>query len=224
MVRAAAFSQRTGPERYPLIAEPFPPLRGVRSIRRRAARALALLHCAMSNPPLVSGQASRGRDHRCSSGVNGLDDLGVVDALEAHGRDPEVAVAELPLDDHERDAFVSKFDRVRMSQLMRGKAAAHALAPTHQHRATPPVQIGLGQRQRPADSKPGAPQHDDQTTKTLPVQSLAGGAHHGDDLLHARRVRRVAHPLLRGGRPTSNPGRVAGERRRPAASSNRSDT
>jgi hypothetical protein len=148
-----------------------------------------------------------------------------VDVLEVHGRDPEVVVAELPLDDHERDAFVRKFDRVRMSQLMRGKAAAPALAPTHQHRATPPVQIGLGQRRRLADSKLGVPQHDDQTTKTLPVQGLAGGAHHGDDLLHARRVRRVAHPLLtRGGRPTSNPGRVAGERRRPAASSKRSDT
>jgi hypothetical protein len=168
-------------------------------------------------------------DRRPSPGVNGLDDLGVADALEIDGRDPEVAVAELALDDHERYAFVGEFDRVRMSQLVRGKAAAHAgdcrriaqlrasgrdrpaatarragddaeqrpdrelepsreprlqllpclvvhaaLTPvpaparTHQHRATPPVQIGLSERKRLADPKRCAPQHDDWTTKTLP--------------------------------------------------------
>jgi hypothetical protein len=45
-------------------------------------------------------------DHRRAAGVDGLDDLGVVDALEVDRGDPEVAVAELALDDGQRDALV----------------------------------------------------------------------------------------------------------------------
>src|SRR5919198_4366228 len=45
------------------------------------------------------------RDHRRASGVHGLDDLAAVDALQIHGSDAEVAVAELALDDDQRDAF-----------------------------------------------------------------------------------------------------------------------
>ena len=41
------------------------------------------------------------RDHGCASRVNGLDDFCVVDALEVDGRDSEVAVAELALNDDE---------------------------------------------------------------------------------------------------------------------------
>jgi hypothetical protein len=37
--------------------------------------------------------------------VNGLDGLAVVDALQVDGGDAEVGVAELALDDVERDAF-----------------------------------------------------------------------------------------------------------------------
>jgi hypothetical protein len=51
--------------------------------------------------------------------VNGFDDLGVVDALEIDGSDAEVAVAELALDDHQRDSFVREFDGVRVPQLVR---------------------------------------------------------------------------------------------------------
>jgi hypothetical protein len=48
--------------------------------------------------------------------VHGLDDLGVVDALQLDGRDAEVAVlAELALDNHERYALVGELDRVRVS-------------------------------------------------------------------------------------------------------------
>jgi hypothetical protein len=36
--------------------------------------------------------------------VDGVDDLGVVDALNVDRGDPEVAVAELALDDGQRDA------------------------------------------------------------------------------------------------------------------------
>jgi hypothetical protein len=39
------------------------------------------------------------RDHGRAAGVDGVDDLGVVDALEVDRGDAEVAVAELPLDD-----------------------------------------------------------------------------------------------------------------------------
>ena len=45
-------------------------------------------------------------------------------------------------------------------------------------------------------------------------------AHDGDDLFDRRRVSRVALTLVRGGNPARNRGVVAGERRRPAASSN----
>jgi hypothetical protein len=54
--------------------------------------------------------------------MHGFDDLGVVDALQVHGRDPEVAVAELPLDDHQRHAFVGELDGVSVAQLVRGEA------------------------------------------------------------------------------------------------------
>jgi hypothetical protein len=47
--------------------------------------------------------------------VHGLDDLGVVDALQVDGRDAKVAVAELSLDYDERYAFVGELDGVRVS-------------------------------------------------------------------------------------------------------------
>jgi hypothetical protein len=54
----------------------------------------------------------------------------------------------------------------------------------------------------------------------MAVAIMAGLAHDRDDLIDRRRVRRVALPLLRGATPARNPGMVAGERRRPAASTN----
>jgi hypothetical protein len=48
-----------------------------------------------------------------------LDDLGVVDAMEIDGRDAEVAVAELALDDDERHAFARHLDGVRVAELVR---------------------------------------------------------------------------------------------------------
>jgi hypothetical protein len=50
------------------------------------------------------------------------------------------------------------------------------------------------------------------------------GAHDGDDLLHLRRISRIAQtPCSAGGRPAWNPGIVAGDRGRPARSSSSSD-
>jgi hypothetical protein len=54
--------------------------------------------------------------------VDGVDDLGVVDAFEVDRGDPEVAVAELALDDDQRNAFVRHLDGVRVAQLVRGEA------------------------------------------------------------------------------------------------------
>jgi hypothetical protein len=58
--------------------------------------------------------------------VDGFDDFAGVDALEINRGHAEVAVAELALDDVERDAFAGELDGVRVTQLMRYEAAAHA--------------------------------------------------------------------------------------------------
>src|SRR5215218_11291946 len=61
-------------------------------------------------------------DHRRAAGVDGVDDLGVVDALEIDRGDPEVGVAELALDDDQRHAFAGHLDGVRVAELVRRKA------------------------------------------------------------------------------------------------------
>ena len=58
--------------------------------------------------------------------MDGFDDLAGVDALEVDRGHAEVAVAELALDDVERDAFAGELDRVRVAQLVRDEAAADA--------------------------------------------------------------------------------------------------
>ena len=58
--------------------------------------------------------------------MDGLDDLCVVDPLEVDRRDAEVAVAELALDDDERDALVGHLDGVPQPELMRCEASANA--------------------------------------------------------------------------------------------------
>jgi hypothetical protein len=47
--------------------------------------------------------------------MDGLDDLGVVDALQVDRREAEVAVAELALDDDQRHAFARELDGLRLS-------------------------------------------------------------------------------------------------------------
>jgi hypothetical protein len=58
--------------------------------------------------------------------VDGIDDFGVVDALEVNRGDAEAAVAKLALDDKQRHAFMGHLHRVRMTQLMRREPAANA--------------------------------------------------------------------------------------------------
>jgi hypothetical protein len=52
-----------------------------------------------------------------------LDDLGVVDALQVHRRDAEVAVAQLTLDDDQRDAFARELDGMGVPELVGCEAA-----------------------------------------------------------------------------------------------------
>src|SRR3954463_12800013 len=66
------------------------------------------------------------RDHRCAAGVDGVDDLGVVDAVEVDRGDAEVAVAQLALDDDERHALVGHLDGVGVAQLVRRETPANA--------------------------------------------------------------------------------------------------
>ena len=58
-------------------------------------------------------------DHRRAAGVDGVDDLGVVDAMQVNGGRAEVGVAELALDDLERHACAGELDRVGVAQLVR---------------------------------------------------------------------------------------------------------
>src|SRR3954453_15856467 len=57
-------------------------------------------------------------DHRRPPGVDGVDDLRAVDALQVDRSDPEVRVPELTLDHDERDAFAGHLDGVSMAELV----------------------------------------------------------------------------------------------------------
>jgi hypothetical protein len=54
--------------------------------------------------------------------VDGHDDLLGGNALEVDGSRAEVGVTELPLDDVQRHALAGEFERVRVTQLVRGEA------------------------------------------------------------------------------------------------------
>src|SRR3954468_8534377 len=66
-----------------------------------------------------------GRDHRGPAGVDGLDDLLGIDALQVDRGHAEVAVPELALNDVQRYALAQEFQRVRVTQLVRREATAH---------------------------------------------------------------------------------------------------
>ena len=65
-------------------------------------------------------------DHRSASGVNGVDDLGAVDALQVDRGDAEARVAELALDDDQRHALASHLDGVGVPELVGREAAPHS--------------------------------------------------------------------------------------------------
>src|SRR5215207_9347849 len=73
--------------------------------------------CATSSAATLSWSEANRRadwDHRSAAGVDGVDDLGVVDSLEIDAGDAEIAVAELALDDDQRHALARELDRVRV--------------------------------------------------------------------------------------------------------------
>ena len=55
--------------------------------------------------------------------MHGVDDFAVVDALQVHGRDTEVGVAELALNDVERYPLAGHLDGMGVAKLMRCEAA-----------------------------------------------------------------------------------------------------
>jgi len=67
-----------------------------------------------------------GGDNRWAACVDGVDDFGVVDALQVDRRDPQVGVSELALNDDERVALAGHLDRVRVAKLMWREASADA--------------------------------------------------------------------------------------------------
>src|SRR5215212_5821743 len=66
------------------------------------------------------------RDHRRAAGVDGVDDLGVVDALEVDRGDAEVAVSKLALNDDQGHAFAGHLDGVGVAELVWGEPSSHA--------------------------------------------------------------------------------------------------
>src|SRR5215211_3255403 len=99
------------------------PVRGRRPRRGPAAR-----KSPASPPPVAASVRERAidGDDRRTAGVDGVDDLGVVDALEIDRGDAEVGVAELALDDDQRHALAGHLDGVGVAELVRREAPAHA--------------------------------------------------------------------------------------------------
>src|SRR5439155_26674260 len=87
--------------------------------RSRALRAAL----AVWSPDRSEPKAGRCRHHRCSACVHGRDDLLDVDALQVDARCAEVGMAELALDDVQRDTLAGELDGVRMTQLVGSEAS-----------------------------------------------------------------------------------------------------
>lgn len=66
-----------------------------------------------------------GRDHRSWSLVNGVDDLGVVNAPQVHGRDCQIGVPKLALDHQQRDPLARHLHGVCMAELVRREPSSH---------------------------------------------------------------------------------------------------
>jgi hypothetical protein len=58
--------------------------------------------------------------------MDGVDDLGVLDALQVYGRDSQVRVAQLALDDVQWHALACHLDRVSVPQLVRSEPTPDA--------------------------------------------------------------------------------------------------
>src|SRR3954454_6666285 len=96
----------------------------------------ALSQCAMSGAALLEPERGADRDHRGAAGVDGVDDLGVVDPLKIDRGDAEVAVPELPLDYDERHALLVPRPCVHADF-----AATASLAAAHEQCAAPVIEV-----------------------------------------------------------------------------------
>src|SRR5215211_522994 len=94
----------------------------------RPRRGSAARKSPASPPPVAASVRERAvdGDHRGAAGVDGVDDLGVVDALQIDRGDAEVGVAELALDDDQRQALAGHLDGVRVAELVRREASPYA--------------------------------------------------------------------------------------------------
>lgn len=111
------------------------------------------------------------------------------------------------------DHFTLRFDSAKAPLVHADLPSAPALAAADEDRATVGIEVTLAERERLLDAKPATPKDDDHGAQPSAVAIGPNLAHHGDDLLDARRVGRVAHPLVAG----RSSGVVAGHRRRRTA-------
>jgi hypothetical protein len=88
--------------------------------------------------------------------------------------------------------------------------ALSAFPTADENRAAHAVEVGLLKRKGFADSEPRAPKQHDQRAQPSAIRAISDGAHHRDDLLDRRRIRRVSLALV--ARPA--PAVVARHRRR----------
>jgi hypothetical protein len=71
-----------------------------------------------------------------------------------------------------------------------------ALAVPNEDRAAIGVKVALGQRESLADPQPRSPHHHDQAAQSQTMRAITGVPHDQHDLLDARRISGVAHPLV----------------------------
>jgi hypothetical protein len=74
----------------------------------------------------VTFGASRRWGPSGSAGVDGVDDLGVADAVHVDRGNPEVGVPQLALDGDQRDAFPSDLNGVGVTKPVRREPSPHA--------------------------------------------------------------------------------------------------
>ena len=75
-------------------------------------------------------------------------------------------------------------------------AALTALAVTHEQGSAALVEIALGEFESFRDAQPSTPQNDDEAAHPITVDASAGVAHHSNDFLNPRGIRRVAQTLV----------------------------
>jgi hypothetical protein len=111
LARIACATPRRCPNReeWSILRVARHPVRGRRPRRGPAAR-----KSPASSPPVAASVRERAlnRDHGCAAGVDGVDDLGVVDALYVDRGDAEVGVPELALDDDPGAGAAARLSRI----------------------------------------------------------------------------------------------------------------